>query len=371
MSTAPQGSKSADPKTCAEGLASEGKALRLIVPSLGLQASNALRLEALLRVFSGDDRVLIVISADPDAIAAAVALKRILWRRVNQVSITSINQVKRADNLRLLAALKLKLEPFTAVDVRSFTRLVMVDSQPGHSPLTRDTRFDAVIDHHPLALLHQPEPPAFVDVRLGFGATATMMTAYLKAAKIRPNKKLATALFYAIKADTQNFVRQGQLEDMRAFQWLYPQIHHELLSDIERAPIAKSSFKHILAGLNGAALKKHAAYTFLPEVDHADTLVQLADFLMMIDTINRAVAAGICGGKLVVIFRAGGARQNVGKLAALSFGRIGSAGGHKNMARAEIPLENLEAKIRGNGAAMSRFIQRRLALAAAGTSHDW
>lgn len=339
--------------------------MRLIVPTLGPQASAQARLDALLRVFSGDDRVLIVISADPDAIASAVALKRILWRRVSQVTIASINQVKRADNLRLLAALKLRLERFEAALPRNFTRLVMVDSQPGHSPQTQDLHFDAVIDHHPLALLYQAEAPAFVDVRLGFGATATIMAAYLKAARIRPNQKLATALFYAIKADTQNFVRQGQLEDMRAFQWLYPHIQQQLLSDIERAPIAKSSFKNILRGLNGALVKKNTAYTFLPTVDHADTLVQVADFLMMIDTVNRAVAAGLCDDRLVVIFRGGGKRQDVGKLAALAFGDIGSAGGHKNMARAEIPYENLEPKIRASQTALNRFIQRRLATAAA------
>ncbi len=281
----------------------ETEPLRLIVPTLGPGASAKARLEALLRIFSGDDRALIVISADPDAIASAVALKRILWRRVNQVVIASINQVKRADNLRLLAALNLRLEPFESVDLSSFTRLLMVDSQPGHSPLTQNLAFDAVIDHHPLALLRQKKAPGFVDVRLNYGATATMMAGYLKAAKIRPNQKLATALFYAIKADTQNFVRQGQLGDMQAFQWLYPLIHQELLSDIERAPIARPSFKYILDGLNGAVLKKNTAQTFLHKTDHPDTLVQLADFLMMIDSVNRAVAAGVYGDRLVVIFR--------------------------------------------------------------------
>ncbi len=343
--------------------AAEAPPARLIASTLGPGAAPKARLEALLRLFSSDDRALIVISADPDAIASAVALKRILWRRLSQVAIASINQVKRPDNLRLLAALSLRPEPFESVDRSAFTRLLMVDSQPGHSPLTRELDFDVVIDHHPLSALHQKKAPGFADVRPGLGATATMMTAYLKAAKIKPNQKLSTALFYAIKADTQNFVRQGQLEDMRAFQWLYPQIHQELLSEIERAPIARTSFKYILDGLSGAILKKNTAASFLPKVDHPDTLVQTADFLMMIDNVNRAVAAGVCGDKLVVIFRGGGTRLNVGKLASAAFGDAGSAGGHKNMARAEIPLQNIDPKSRANFTALTRFVQRRLAAA--------
>jgi nanoRNase/pAp phosphatase (c-di-AMP/oligoRNAs hydrolase) len=41
---------------------------------------------------------------------------------------------------------------------------------------------------------------------------------------------------------------------------------------------------------------------------------------------------------VVVIFRGDGITRDVGLLAAQAFGGLGSAGGHKGMARAEIPL---------------------------------
>jgi nanoRNase/pAp phosphatase (c-di-AMP/oligoRNAs hydrolase) len=81
--------------------------------------------------------------------------------------------------------------------------------------------------------------------------------------------------------------------------------------------------------------------------------------------VNRSVAAGLCDHKLVVIFRAGGLRQDMGRLAQAAFKALGSAGGHKNMARAEIPLANLEPKLLAQPAGLSRFILRRLALARA------
>lgn len=321
------------------------------------------RLEAFWKIFHGEDKVLIVISADPDAIASAVAVKRLLWRKVTQVTVASVNQVKRPDNLRLLNSLKIKLEPLASVKLADYSRLVMVDSQPGHSPATEALAFDVVIDHHPFCrAIHDP---ALADIRPELGATATIMAAYLKEAKIKPNRQLATALFYAIKTDTQNFVRQGQLEDMRAFHWLYPLIHPDLLSSIERAPIARSSFKIILTALATASFHKNTATTFLAKPDHPDTLVLAADSLMKIDGVNRSLAAGIYDRKLIIIMRAGGIRQDMGKVAKAAFAELGSAGGHRSMARAELPLDKFEAKLRDNPAALKRFIMRRLSLASA------
>ena len=333
---------------------------KTISSTLPAQATATARLEAFLNVFHGDDRVLIVISADPDAMASAAAVKRMLWRRAAQVTVASLNQVKRPDNLQLLDILKFKMEPFKSLNPADYSRLVMVDSQPNHSPLTENLPFDAVIDHHPSTPPAPQTNPAYVDIRPDIGATATMMVSYLKADKIKPNQKLATALFYAIKTDTNNFVRQGQLEDMIAFRWLYPFIQPQLLSEIERAPIARSSYKKIVAGLSGAVFYKSTVHSFMGKADHADTLVIVADFLMQIKGISRATVSGISGDKLVVIFRGAGPRQDMGKLAKEAFGNIGSAGGHKSMARAEVPLENLDPKIRNNPVNLKRFVLRSI-----------
>jgi nanoRNase/pAp phosphatase (c-di-AMP/oligoRNAs hydrolase) len=57
------------------------------------------------------------------------------------------------------------------------------------------------------------------------------------------------------------------------------------------------------------------------------------------------VVSGICQDKLTVIFRNDGIRKNAGSLAQKAFGTIGSAGGHKSMARAELPMKKIEALI--------------------------
>ncbi|MDR2366538.1 MAG: DHH family phosphoesterase [Deltaproteobacteria bacterium] len=316
----------------------------------------------LLNHFSHDDRVLIVITADPDSIASSVALKRLLWRRVAHVSVASTNECRRPDNLRLVAALGLDLLHLPKVDLSHYTKLAMVDSQPHHTPQTADLHFSVVVDHHPVGHRdhHRPQPE-FTDIRPDYGATATIFTQYLKAARIKPNQLLATALFYAIKTDTLNFVRQGQIEDMQAFRWLYPLIHHPLLSQIEQAPIGRKSFKYLLAGLNNAVFHNNFAAVCFEKLDHPDTLVIAADFMMQIEGVSRAFSCGIVDGKLVVVFRSLGIRSgNLGRLAQEAFGAYGSAGGHKNMARAEMPLPAVDPKGTMTTAQLFGFVIRRL-----------
>ena len=62
---------------------------------------------------------------------------------------------------------------------------------------------------------------------------------------------------------------------------------------------------------------------------------------MRINSVTWSIVSGTCDKKLVVIFRNDGIRKNAGNVAKNGFGQLGSAGGHKNMARAEIALSDL------------------------------
>ncbi|MGD8509389.1 MAG: hypothetical protein PVH81_10855, partial [Syntrophobacterales bacterium] len=57
------------------------------------------RLRELLSQFNSKDNVLITIWADPDALASALALKRLLWRKVQSVTIAHFNEINRYDNV--------------------------------------------------------------------------------------------------------------------------------------------------------------------------------------------------------------------------------------------------------------------------------
>ena len=306
--------------------------------------------------FKSDHRVLIVINADPDAIASAMALKRLLWRKVASITITRTNEIKRPDNLAMIQLLKIKLLPFKEVVPSDYTRLALVDSQPHHQECLAGLNFEVVIDHHPVGKTTTP----FFDVRPDFGATSTMMTEYLRAAKITPSRSLATALFYGIKTDTANFVRQGQIEDMRAFRFLFPHINQNIVRKIENSEITRAGLKYFQAALSRVKFRKDLAVVYLDRVDNPDTLVQMADFFMRVADVNRSVVAGLFKDQLVVIFRMAGPRYNAGRTAEAALGHFGPAGGHKSMARAEAPTANLNPKIFNKNGGVERFLLRQI-----------
>ena len=92
-------------------------------------------------------------------------------------------------------------------------------------------------------------------------------------------------------------------------------------------------------------LRKGRVFVHLGPVANPDVCVIIADFFMRIISVTWSIVSGTYDKKLIVIFRNDGIRKNAGKVAKESFGEFGSAGGHKNMARAEIPMDDLKPKI--------------------------
>lgn len=322
-----------------------------------MATSASERLRRLLGLFSREDRLLIVINADPDAMASAMALKRLLWRQVSTTTIVHINTIRRPDNLAMIRLLKLSLLPIQKVNSGEFTRFAILDSQPAHDPSFAAINFDVIIDHHPATGAKAP----FVDIRPEYGATSTIMTEYLRAAKIKPSVKLATGLFYGIKTDTSDFERKAVMQDVNAFQFLFRYVNAHMARSIEQAEITLDSLKYYREALKEMSVQKNRVHVHLGAVTNPDVCVSIADFFMKIHDITWTVVSGIYQGRLVIIVRNDGIRKDAGKLLGEIFGELGQAGGHKTMARAEIPVENLEGMVDYRDAGpLTRWIIRRL-----------
>jgi nanoRNase/pAp phosphatase (c-di-AMP/oligoRNAs hydrolase) len=184
----------------------------------------------LQEVVSPEDTLGILIDADPDAMASAMALKRFFWRKVRKTSIYHLNPIKRADNLAFIRLVKVAQKNARHIKASKITKWAIVDSQPDHHEVFMKYPIDIIIDHHPVGKVHNA---LFVDIREDYGATSTILTEYLRAAKIRPAPRLATALFYGIKTDTDNFVRSSQPHDINAFKYLYKYANLNIIKKIE------------------------------------------------------------------------------------------------------------------------------------------
>lgn len=299
--------------------------------------SVAEKFERLLEIVDPDDALGILIDADPDAIASAMALKRIFWRKAKRVSIFHINTIRRADNLAMIELLKIELQHVKHLDRANFTKWAVVDSQPHHNKFYDDMAIDIIVDHHPAVAQYQTR---FVDVMENYGAASSLMTEYLRAARIRPSTKLATALFYGIKTDTDNFVRASTPNDINAFRYLYRFANINIIKKVESSEMTRKMLANFKLAMDRLTLWKDMAYIHMGQVDHADTLVMIADFFMKFAEASWSIVSGMVDRKLIVIFRNAGLRGDAGKAAKRLLGELdGVAGGHRAAARAEIPVE--------------------------------
>jgi nanoRNase/pAp phosphatase (c-di-AMP/oligoRNAs hydrolase) len=312
------------------------------------------RLQELLSQFSSKDSVLITIWADPDALASALALKRLLWRKVQSVAIAHFNEIKRFDNLTMVRLLKIPLVRLHKVDGSSFSKIALVDGQPDHNEAFADFDYDVIIDHHPQTTsLHVP----FLDIRPDYGAVATMMTEYLRAARIRPAKSLATALLFGIRVDTDNFESGVAEEDIKAFRYLFPHADMNLLRKIEVADMRAEDLNYFQLALENKQIIDGKIFSHLGQIESPDNLVLIADFFTRLHEIAWVVVSGVYRKTLVVIIRNDGFRKDAGAGARSAFGRLGSAGGRRSKARAEIPLTNLPKRFeKKDAASLGRFV---------------
>jgi nanoRNase/pAp phosphatase (c-di-AMP/oligoRNAs hydrolase) len=299
------------------------------------------KLKRIYELFQTEDNVLILINADPDAIASAMAMRRILWRHVNNVTIAHVNKVVRPDNLAMIRLLSAKIVPYEKINPNEYNRFVLLDSQPNHHPIFSQFSYDVIIDHHPDTM---PES-AFVDINPEYGANATLMTQYLKAAKIKPATHLATALFYAIKTDTGNFNRAALAEDVKAFQYLFPLANLHIIQKLEFAEMRMDFLKYYQIALNTMMIRERKIYVYLGPVSTPDICVSIADFFTRIHSVTWSIISATCNNELTLVVRNDGMQKDAGKAIKKAFGKYGSAGGHKSMARAQLPLQNLEPVI--------------------------
>jgi nanoRNase/pAp phosphatase (c-di-AMP/oligoRNAs hydrolase) len=273
------------------------------------------------------------------------------------VNITHFNEIKRFDNLAMIRLLKIPLVKPQGLRLPDFTKTVLVDGQPNHSESFAALNYDVIIDHHPIS---QKLQASFVDIRPQYGATATIMTEYLRAAKLRPSKSLATALLFAIRIDTGNFESGVTEEDVKAFRYLFPYTDMNLLRKIEMANMGTEDLKYFRRALESKEVIKGKIFSHLGQIESPDNIVLVADFFMRLHEITWVVVSGVYRQTLVVVIRNDGSRKDAGTLTNSAFGRFGSAGGRRSRARAEIPLTDLQKHLgKDDPADLGRFVIRQ------------
>src|SRR3954468_13618892 len=300
------------------------------------------RVQQYQRYFADADRVLIMLhnDPDPDAMASGLALRNILRRTKATAIIGAFQGVTRPENLRMVNLLDIHIEAITQESLKDFDRIAMVDVQPHYFGGLID-RVDLVIDHHPE---QQGYTAVFKDIRADYGSTCTILTEHLRAVDVNISERTATAMLYAIKSDTLFFNRSTSRVDLEAFSYLYPLADAAMIRKMEGAELTSQRLDYVTRAHEHGVLSDQVFCAFLGSMPREDFIPYVADFFLQLEDVKWTVIGGIVNDSLVVSVRNLGYTKNAGEFVRRFFSDIGSAGGHRAMAKAVVALRAFREK---------------------------
>jgi nanoRNase/pAp phosphatase (c-di-AMP/oligoRNAs hydrolase) len=304
----------------------------------GDTADRTHRLLRVLRTAEGPMAVVAHDNPDPDAIASAVGVCRLAEEVGLDARACYFGDISHQENRALVNLLDLPLHNLDGPeDLEGFQSVALVDhSRPGvNDQLPEDTAVDIVIDHHPP---RAPVEARFVDLRSDAGATSTLITEHLDRLGLDVGSDIATALLYGIQVDTSDFTREVSEADFEAAATLLNQVDSSVLEQVESPSVTADVLETIARAIRDRTVRGAALSTCVGPLTDRDALAQAADRLLDMDGVRTTLVYGFMDGTVFLSGRARGADIDLGETLRDAFDQIGSAGGHADMAGAQIPL---------------------------------
>jgi nanoRNase/pAp phosphatase (c-di-AMP/oligoRNAs hydrolase) len=303
--------------------------------------NNQSRLEKLHEVIRGKRKVLIVTHnhPDPDALAAAFALKYLLQSKWKVGSIiASSGVVGRAENRAMIRHLKIDLKPLSEINLNNFSVIALVDTQPGagNNSLPRSIIPDIVIDHH-VPVRARTRLAQYHDIRTDYGSTSTILAEYLRDAGVTDmDRKVATALLYGIRSDTRDLGRGVSVKDVDACMHFYQRVLWRLLSQIEHPDVPRDYLSMLEKAISNARLYKDVVTLDLGHVEHLEIIAEMADLIVRTEGVKWVLSVGEFVGDIYFSLRTKKRRGTADRIAQRMVADLGTGGGHEMLAGGKV-----------------------------------
>src|SRR5690606_33842531 len=117
-----------------------------------------------------------------------------------------------------------------------------------------------------------------------------------------------------------------------------------MIRKMEGAEITIERLEHVTRALTTSRFRNRVFSAFLGETAREDLITYTADFLLQVEDVKWTMVSGIVNGQFILSVRNLGYTRNAGEFVKTNFGDIGSAGGHRAMAKAVVPLDQFLAR---------------------------
>jgi nanoRNase/pAp phosphatase (c-di-AMP/oligoRNAs hydrolase) len=275
---------------------------------------------------------------DPDCIASALALQTVASHAgVEEVDILYGGEVSHQQNRAFVNLLEVGLTEFENADLGNYDIVGFVDhsTKGENNSVPDEVQIDFVIDHHP------PEngvDAGFVDIREEFGATTTILVEYLRELGVTPDTEIATALLFAIRTETLEYLRGATEMEYEASKFLHRYVDTELLRRMTEPAFTPETLDTIGEAILEREVRASSLVAGVGVINERDALPQAADYLMRLEGVSTVLVFGVVGDRIEASARSKDSRVNLDRVMRDAFGDVGSGGGHRDMAGAQVPL---------------------------------
>ncbi|HUS70971.1 MAG TPA: DHH family phosphoesterase [Anaerolineae bacterium] len=278
---------------------------------------------------------------DPDSIASGVALAYLFEERLGlRATLAHGGIIGRAENKAMVRLLSIELSPLHELDLGQYDAVALVDGQAGAGNVGLPSQLTptVIIDHHSDVSSDLAGVP-FVDIRGACGATSTILTGYLRAAGVNPDRRTATALFYGIKADTMGLARAAGEADVDAYLYLLPLSDTRILAQIEHAQVPLAYYQAFERALDRTLIYDDVVVCNLGSMDWPDLAAEMADFLLRWEGARWIICMGLYEDEVVISVRTNDMEANAGQVVRAVVEGLGTGGGHGLLAGGRVPLD--------------------------------
>ena len=250
---------------------------------------------------------------DPDAIASAYGLQNLLRHRGIKSTICYKGKIDRYSTEKLQEMMQiefLNIEDLESV-LTDEDEVILVDAQKGNSNIINMTGDEIIcIDHHPCNDKHQYR---FTDIRPDVGACATMIAQYFFENEVPMDEKIATALTYGIRIDTNGLSRGVSKLDFEMIYRMYDLCDYETIHLLENSNLC---FDDLVAYSKAiSSIEVYDNISFADTGEYCPVIASISDFMLALKEVSFSVVYSRNEGGIKLSIRSEMASLDAGKIA--------------------------------------------------------
>lgn len=273
---------------------------------------------------------------DPDAIASAYGLQYLLRKYGIDSTICYEGKIDRYSTEKLHEMMQiefLNMEELESV-MTDEDEVILVDAQKGNSNIV-DIIGDEIIciDHHPYNDKYQYR---FKDIRSEIGACATIIAQYFFENGVSMNEKIATALTYGIRIDTNNLARGVSKLDFEMIYRMYDLCDYEMIHMLENSNLC---FDDLVAYSRAiSSIEVYDNISFADTGEDCPVIANISDFMLALKEVSFSVVYSRKEDGIKLSVRSEKTSLDAGKIVSKALEGIGNGGGHAEMAGGFVPF---------------------------------